>query len=492
MRLAQLLAVLPEATVTGDSTVEILDITDDSRRVQPGALFIAVPTVGGDVESGGKRYLETVVQAGAAAVLMQGTHRSLPIPAVSVPDARVAMARVAAAFFRYPSEEMKVYAVTGTDGKTTTTYWLEQIFARLGYVTGLMGTVDTKIGGRSLGNPERMTTPESVDVQRLLREMADAGVSRVALEASSHALALHRLAGCTLAARAYTNITGDHVEFHGSMEEYVRAKSRLFTDFSPQAPAILNRDDPYCERLASLARGQIVTYSVGGDADLRAMDLEERTGETLCTVTYAGQSVWMRVPLPGTYNVSNALAATGLVLTDGHSLAKVADALAEVQAPPGRWQAIEAGQPFQVIVDYAHTMKAFQTVLETARARTEGRVIAVFGAAGNRDRGKRPILARIAREWTDFFVITNEDPFEEDAEAIIAEIETGTNPGEQGERYMVEPDRGAAIRTAVGRARPGDTVLVLGKGHERTIMDGGHSVPWSDEDAVREALGTRV
>lgn len=489
MQLARLLSDLPDARISGNPVVDITDIAYDSRRVRPGALFMAIPTVGGDAWSGGFQYLDAALEAGAAAVLAQGDLPALPVPVVHVPDARLAMAQVAAAYFAYPSRDMRLFAVTGTDGKTTTTYWLEGIFAGLGYTTGLLGTVENKIGNRREAHPERMTTPESADVQRLLREMVGAGVTHAALEASSHALALDRLAGCTFAGKAYTNITGDHVEFHGSMEEYVRAKSRLFSDLSPDAPAVLNRDDVYCARLQAFTQGRVITYSVGGEADLRAAEVELGAEESVCTLHYGGESARLRVPLPGRYNISNALAAAGLALCDRHPLDAIAAALSEAPPPPGRWQRVEVGQAFRVIVDYAHTTAAFELVLQAARARTEGRVIVVFGAAGNRDRGKRPILATIARRLADFSIITNEDPYGEEAEAIVAEIEAGMPRAEKGHRYLTVLDRGAAIQTALNQARPGDTVLILGKGHERSIMDGGRRSDWNDADMVRAALG---
>lgn len=494
LRLRQLLDAVPEARIAGADDVEIADIHYDSREVTPGSLFVAVPSVGGDEWSGGYRFIKTALDRGAVAVALQVPDVALPVPTVFVPDARIALGDLAAAFFSHPSRELQVFAVTGTDGKTTTTFLLEGILAHVGYTTGLIGTVEIKIAGRHRHNADRMTTPESLDLQRLLRAMVDAGVSHVALEASSHALALERLRGCELTACALTNITGDHVEFHGSWDAYVGAKTRLFTEVGTGKPAVLNKDDPSFESIAAAASGRVLSYGLDPEAEMRARIENADLQSTDFVLTFEGREVPVHLPLSGAFNVSNALAAMALAHLSGVELAEVAEALARAVAPPGRLQRVCAGQPFDVLIDYAHTINAFQRVLTDLRQSlpTGGRLIAVFGAAGNRDRAKRPVLARLARDLTDFFFITNEDPFGEPAERIIEEIALGVPPSEEGRSYEREPDRARAIEKALALARRGDTVIILGKGHERSIAVGSQKLPWSDLEAVQRAVEERA
>jgi UDP-N-acetylmuramoyl-L-alanyl-D-glutamate--2,6-diaminopimelate ligase len=491
MRLRHLLEALSDYRVDGDTDLDIHGIAYDSRQVAPGTLFVAVPTVGQGPLSGGYRFIGNAVAAGATAVVMEPHEPLRGVTAIHVPDARAALADLADAFFDHPSRRLQVFAVTGTDGKTTTSYLLDGVLTAAGLTTGLIGTVETKIGDRREPNTERMTTPEALDLQRLLRSMADAGVTHVAMEASSHALVLQRLRACRFAAVSLTNITGDHVEFHGSWEAYVEAKSLLFTDVGGDAPAILNRDDPHFGRIAALARGSVTSYSTRGKADVEARRIEIGERDTHFTLVAGGCTAPVYLPLPGLFNISNALAAAGMALAAGLSLEQIADGLSHAQPPPGRMERVTGGQPFEVVVDYAHTVNAFRSVLSTLREQTPppGRLIAVFGATGDRDRGKRPLLARIARQYADFFIITNEDPFGEGVEEIIAEVASGAPQAEEGVRFEREPDRGRAIARALERAGQGDTVAILGKGHERSIVVNGRREPWNDVAAVRAALG---
>lgn len=481
--LATLLEALPGAAVRGPTDVEISAVTDDSRRVGPGSLFVALPSLGGG--AGGERYLPDVVARGASAVLLP-PGRSSSVTTISHPQPRAALADLAAAFYGHPSRELRLLAVTGTDGKTTTTYLLEGLLRHAGRITGLVGTVEIKVGPRREVNLDRMTTPQAVDVQRLLREMADVGVTDVAIEASSHALALDRLRGCRIEAAAVTNITGDHVEFHGSWDAYLAAKASLFTDLGAGRPALLNADDASLDYLHSL-RPDALTYGLDADADLRADHLDPGPGGTRFRLSWRGQSVQTYLPMPGRYNVANATAAGGLALLAGIPLDVIAAALPHLSGPPGRFQRVEAGQDFTVIVDYAHTIHAFRSLLADLRARSAGRVIAVFGATGDRDRGKRPILAQIAARHTDLAFVTNEDPYSEDPEAIVDEILAGVPP-DAAIRFRRETDRGAAIRAAVEAAEPGDTVVILGKGHEKSIVVGGRRDPWDDVAVARQAI----
>jgi UDP-N-acetylmuramoyl-L-alanyl-D-glutamate--2,6-diaminopimelate ligase len=488
--LGRLIDAVPVADVAGPTDIEIRDIVYDSRQVTPGTLFVAVPSVGGDDTSGGYRHLDEAIARGAVAVVVQADFRSERATTIRIPSARTALADLAAEFFDYPSRDLRLYAITGTDGKTTTSYLLEQIFASASYITGMIGTVEYKIGEQRTRNLDRTTTPESLDMQRLLRQMVDAGATHAVIEASSHALVLERLRGCCFAGCALTNITADHLEFHGSWDAYFSAKASLFTELPREGPAVVNRDDQHFARLAAMISGPVLAYGTSAEADVRAANIREvRGGSRFTLQTGKGQAA-VKLSLLGAFNVSNALAAAGLALTAGMSLEAIAQALSAAQPPPGRLQRVSAGQPFDVLVDYAHTAHAFESVLASLRERTPHpkQLIAVFGAAGDRDRAKRPVLARIARNFADFFVITNEDPFGEYPDAIVDEIAAGLPREERGMRFERELDRAVAIRMALTRARPGDAVVILGKGHEQSIVVDGHRQPWSDVDVIRRVL----
>lgn len=493
MLLRRLLRAIPTARTAGTSDVEIFDIAHDSRTVVPNSLFVAMPPVGGPSDAGIQEHIREAIGRGAAAVVTGIPVQTGGVTAVQVSDPRAALADLACEFYDHPTRHLHLYGVTGTDGKTTTTYLLEQILAATGHVTGLLGTVETKIAGRRERNLDRMTTPESLEVQRLLRRMVDAGVTDAVMEASSHALALDRLRGCRFAACAMTNITADHVEFHGSWEAYFAAKARLFSELAPQAPAILNRDDAHFDRWLGIVRGPVVTYGQAADADIQAADITVEANSTAFTIATQGKRVRASIQLPGIFNISNALAATALALSANVPLETIGETLAAAKAPPGRMERVDFGQDFEVIVDYAHTEHAFRSVLSTLRARSSGgRLIAVFGATGNRDRAKRPNLGRIAHTYADYFIITNEDPYGERPEVIIEEVASGLPREDEGTHYVREGDRGEAIRQAVALAQPGDTVVILGKGHEQSIVVNGRKEPWSDVAAVREAIEMRA
>ena len=350
---------------------------------------------------------------------------------------------------------------------------------------------ETKIADERIYNDDRMTTPESLDVQRLLRVMADRGVTHVTLEASSHALALDRLRACRFSATAMTNITGDHVEFHGSFDAYVEAKRSLFANLAPVAPAILNRDDSCYATIAAGLRGRVYSYGFGVDAEFRALILRTNRRSTTFELRHGQTRLGpFTVHLPGQFNVLNATAACLLASTAGLNWETIARGLAAAEGPPGRLQEVGGDAPFRVVVDYAHTPNAFRSVLSDLRDATRGRLLAVFGATGNRDRSKRPLLGQIAGQLADFFVITNEDPFGEDVDEIISEVAAGAPGEEEGRQFVIERDRMEAIRIALERARPDDTVVILGKGHERSIVVDGRREPWNDADAARSVLET--
>jgi len=492
MRLADLSDALTEAAVrhagAGDGT-EVADVAFDSRAVGPGTLFFCVR--GGSVD--GHDFAPAVVAAGAAALVVE-RELDLDVPQIIVPDSRAAMGPIAARFFGDPSEELRVVGVTGTNGKTTTTFLIRSILERSGTSCGLLGTVKRVVGGVS--EPVERTTPEAIDLQRTFRRMLDAGDAACAMEVSSHAMALGRADAIQFDVAAFTNLTQDHLDFHADMEDYYAAKRLLFAPGSrgvaPRA-AVVNVDDPYGERLAADLRrcGEptLTTFSAAGHpADLTADDVEFDAAGATFVLNGGGAVREVRLPLPGHFNVENALAALGSVLALGVGLDDALDGLAAAESVPGRMEPIDAGQDFGVLVDYAHTPDSLENVLRAARRLTDGELICAFGCGGDRDAAKRPLMGRAGTELADLAVITSDNPRSEDPGAIIAQILAGVPEGGSG-CVEVEPDRRGAIALALGRAAPGDLVVIAGKGHEQgQEFEGGRKIPFDDREVAREEL----
>lgn len=487
MRLSHLLELAGLAGST-DGDPEIVDVTHDSRQVRSGWLFVAVH---GETQDG-HDFVPSAMERGAAAIVAEHPV-SATATVVVVPNSRLALADLAAAVHEFPSRRLPVLGVTGTDGKTTTCYLLASILVTAGYRVGLSTTVETRVGGRSEFNPNRMTTPDAATVQRLLAMMVAAGDDYAVLESSSHALAQDRLRGVEYRGAALTNIARDHLDYHGSREAYVAAKARLFAMVkpTPEPHIALNRDDASFDEILPKVELPFLSYGTHQDADVRAEDVA--CGRHGSEFTLRAPMGFERValPLPGAFNVHNAVAAASLALAEGLHLDVVARGLEDAELPPGRLQRVDAGQDFTVYVDYAHTEQAFERVLTLLRDMAHGagsRLIAVFGAAGSRDRAKRPRFGQIAGNLADCFVITNEDPFGEPAEDIALEIAQGAPAGTRGSQWTLEIDRRRAIEHALLRARRGDIVVITGKGHERSIMTGNVAQPWSDVDVARDIL----
>jgi UDP-N-acetylmuramoyl-L-alanyl-D-glutamate--2,6-diaminopimelate ligase len=469
MKLDELAAAVEGARVVGDGTVEVAELAYDSRRAGPGTLFFCVP--GERVD--GHEFAPRVIEAGAVALVVE---RELEVgaPQVVVADARAAMAPLAARFWGDPTAELRVVGVTGTNGKTTTAFLVAEILAAVGVRTGLLGTVKQVVGG--VEEPVERTTPEAIDLQASFRRMLERGDRACAMEVSSHAMTLHRADAIHFEVAVFTNLTQDHLDFHADMEDYFAAKRRLFE--AGPGTAIVNADDPYGRRLA--AEFDCLTFSAeGAEADYSAREVRLdaagasfRVGETA-----------VRTGLPGAFNVANSLGALAAVVAMGVAPEAAAAALAGATAPPGRMEPVDEGQPFAVLVDYAHTPDSLENVLRSARGVTEGRLIAVLGAGGDRDRAKRPLMGRAAGELADLAVVTSDNPRSEDPAAIVAGAEGAAAALE------VEVDRRAAIALALGRARRGDTVVIAGKGHEQgQELEGGRKVPFDDRDVAREEL----
>ena len=455
MKLNQLLRSVP-ITDRRVGDVDVSGISYDTRTMTPGCLFAALP----GYKTDGHRYIARALEQGAAAVLCQSPP-AWEGPWLVTPDSRAALAAVSANWFGHPAGELTIAAVTGTNGKTTTTYLLKAMLeGALGAKVGLIGTNQNLIGEAVL--PAHRTTPESWEVQKLLRQMADAGCTHVVMEASSHALALHRLDGIPFAAGVFTNLTRDHLDFHKTMEAYRDAKGLLFRQC---AGAALNLDDQAGRYYADTAPCPAFTYSERHDeADLTAKNLRLFPDRVEFEAVARGAIARVRLPIPGGFSVYNALAALACGQVLGLSLADCAAALSRAGGVKGRVEVVPVPAEFTVIIDYAHTPDALENILTTVRDFTAGRVICLFGCGGDRDRTKRPMMGAVAGSLADAVVVTSDNPRTEDPEAIIADILPGL-AGTAAEKH-VEPDRRQAIRLALSLARPGDTVVLAGKGHE--------------------------
>jgi len=461
----------------GAPEVEITGLAYSSRSVSPGALFFCVP----GFKSDGHDFAADAVERGAVALVCE---RSLGVgvPEVVVDDVRAAMGPAAARFHGDPTGRLRVVGITGTNGKTTTAFLVRDILEAAGVRTGLLGTVKQVVGG--IDEPVEHTTPEAIDLQATFRRMVEAGDEACVMEVSSHALELRRAEGIRFACRVFTNLTQDHLDFHDDMEAYYLAKRRLFEG---PGPAVVNLDDPYGRRLAADLEDPI-TYAVDAEAAYRARDVRfDVSGASFRADTPDGP-LELRTRLPGLFNVSNALAALAVARALGAEAGTAAAALSTAGRVPGRLEPIEEGQGFGVFVDFAHTPDSLDNVLRAARELTEGRLHVVFGAGGDRDRAKRPLMGEAAASRADRVIVTSDNPRSEDPEAIVAEVMEGTGPDVDR-----EPDRRRAIALAIETAGAGDVVVIAGKGHEQgQEFEGGRKEPFDDREVAREALRSRA
>jgi UDP-N-acetylmuramoyl-L-alanyl-D-glutamate--2,6-diaminopimelate ligase len=502
MRLQDLLREIPEKRVLGDPEVDVTDIAYHSARVDKGMLFVAIRGLATD----GHGFIEEALDRGARALVVEwDPARDYGVPVVIVPDGRVTLPCLSAAFFGHPSRNLRLTGVTGTNGKTTTTFLIESILQNGSSACGVIGTINYRYGDRVI--PALMTTPESYDIQRMLREMLDSGITHVVMEVSSHALDLHRVNGCHFDVGVFTNFTQDHLDYHSDLDQYRHCKTRLFTTVIPagekeKKTAILNLDDPVGEDLWGTVTYDKMGYAIKRQTSFWTADLRSSLNGVGATIHTPQGAMRIESPLLGEFNIYNIMAAIGAGTALGVPQGAIRNGIEALSTVPGRMERIENPQGIRIFVDYAHTPDALERALTLLRLlRRGGRLITVFGCGGDRDRTKRPLMGRAAARLSDLSIVTSDNPRREPPGAIICEIEEGflsQNVPRMGrddldqradtKGYFKTPDRREAIGLAIQAARPGDIILVAGKGHENYQILGDRRFPFDDRAEVRKAL----
>lgn len=491
MLLKDLTTYLIASELKGDDHTECSGISIDSRHVQPGDLFVCLP--GHTVD--GHDYAAKAAEQGAVALVVQRWLDDVSLPQLKVKDSRLAMAILGNVFFGSPSSELNVIGVTGTNGKTTTTYLIERILEDQGKHTGLIGTIQRRFAGQTF--PMSGTTPESLDLQRYLHEMKEADMSYCVMEVSSHALEQGRVKGTKFRTAVFTNLTQDHLDYHKSMEEYRAAKGLLFSRLgntfasepSQRSYAVLNADDPASAYFAKQTAAETITYGVEHEADVRASNISiTAKGTSFHVETFRGsEDITLR--MVGKFNVYNALAAISAALLEGIALVDIKTSLEAIKGVEGRVEAVDEGQSFAVIVDYAHTPDGLENVLNTVNEFAQGKVICVFGCGGDRDRTKRPIMGKIAARLSGHIIVTSDNPRTENPDLILSDIEAGLKEDQvPSDRYELIVDRRKAIQKAIEMASQGDVVLIAGKGHETYQLIGKEVHDFDDRIVAKEAI----
>jgi len=494
--LEELLEGTAHEVLRGDLRVPVSSVVTHSREVRPGAAFVCLPgyrSEGGEFYPDRHAFAAQAVERGAVAVVVE---RDLPelagITTVRVPDAWLAAAHLSAQFHGQPSRDLAVIGVTGTSGKTSTCFFTDSILRAAGWNTARLGTVGHRIGDEE--RPARQTTPEAPELQALLARAREVGCRAVVMEVSSHALELKRVAEVAFDVGVFTNLGRDHLNFHPDLEHYRRAKGRLFEALGSggkRAFAVLNLDDPASDYMRRVNRGLLCTYGLATAAEVRASEVITGTEGTSFVLESPWGRMALRIPHPGSFHVHNALAAATAALVLGVPLECVAAGLAAAPVVPGRFERVDCGQDFLVIVDYAHKPEALEKLIHSARALQPRRVITVFGCGGDRDRGKRPLMGDVAARLSDVVFVTSDNPRSEPPEAIVQEILAGVPRSGRRARIEVEVDRARAIAAAIDEAGPGDAVLIAGKGHETYQLFADRSVPFDDREVARQALRAR-
>ncbi|MCA0753824.1 UDP-N-acetylmuramoyl-L-alanyl-D-glutamate--2,6-diaminopimelate ligase [Paenibacillus sp. N4] len=490
MRLKEVAELLITSRLVGDGEIELTGIGNDSRKIVPGSLFICLK--GRTVDS--HDFAPQAVAGGAAALIVE-RELALGVPQLVVRDSRLAMAVIANHYYRYPSQTLRLIGVTGTNGKTTTTYLIEQILNACGLSSGVIGTIELRYSGRSF--PMSGTTPQTLQLQQYLSRMLEAGTQYCAMEVSSHALEQGRVKGCRFRTAVFTNLTQDHLDYHETMNRYAAAKGLFFSRLGnvyaakeqDRSYAVLNADDPLSAAYSELTASEVVTYGIDSDADVRATNIRiTAQGTSFHVSTFRGEAD-VTLQMAGKFNVYNALAAITAVLLEGVELNAITAGLSAIPGVPGRVEAVNAGQSFAVIVDYAHTPDGLENVLRAVQQFAGKRIISVFGCGGDRDRTKRPLMGQIAAKYSDYSIVTSDNPRTEPPARILKDIEAGLiHQRIDSSKYELIEDRRAAIQKAVEMASPGDVVLIAGKGHETYQEINGVKHPFDDRIAAKEAI----
>lgn len=487
MKLLDLLKGLDYKGISAESNPDITKIAYDSRQVIPGAIFIAIS----GIQTDGHLYVPGAIQAGAAAVVVERSVDVPPgFPVIEATDSRAMLAELASRFYGCPSRDLNVIAVTGTNGKTTTTHLIQAIHEEAGWPTAIMGTLYARAGEHhvDLGH----TTPESPEIEAFMALCRDKGFKHLVMEVSSHALALNRVDQIHFNTGVFTNLTQDHLDYHGSMENYRQAKLKLFRLIPPAAAnfCVINQDDPSAAEFIKAARGRYFTYGIQSPAAVQAADVEINLKGTRFKVYFGQQSFVIQTRLIGMFSVYNTLAAITLALGEGIAPQIIVNAMQKVSGIPGRFEEVFSNHDFTVVVDYAHTPDGLENILKTARELTENRLITVFGCGGDRDRGKRPLMGEIAARYSDFCVVTSDNPRSEEPEAIIADIVPGMGKSPDS-RYAIIVDRAEAIRHAIHLGRKGDLIIIAGKGHETYQLVKGKRLDFDDRQIAAQVLKER-
>ncbi len=498
-RLNDLLPPIGVQEIHGSTELSIKGITYDSRQVKPDYIFVAISGYTED----GNYYIPQALEAGASVVISSKRIEKLTRPFmwggsatnVVVENPRKALANLATVFYKYPSDKLNIIGITGTNGKTTVSYLTESIFKENGEKVGVLGTIAYRLGEKIL--PAPITTPQSSDLQQMLRELVDEKFSTVVMEVSSHALSLDRVKGCEFDSAIFTNLSREHLDFHKNMEEYLQAKIKLFSILGKDARkekeklAVLNLDDPVTEKIIQSTEARIITYGIEKKADVVAKNIKLNLEKTNFTLLSPKGEVKISLPLMGKYNVYNALAAGAVALGQGISLDIIKRGLEKTPSIPGRFEKIDCGQPFTVIVDYAHTDEALEKILHACWELKPRRIITVFGCGGDRDRGKRPLMGEVAVDLSDYVIVTADNPRSEDPERIALDIEVGIKRKRKS-NYQTIIDRFQAIEKALSMAEKGDLVVIAGKGHEDYQLYKDRKIHFDDREVAREILSKRM
>lgn len=488
---SELVALLPNAKVQGKTDFLIETLAHDSRKVVPGTLFVCLS----GVKTDGHQHIAEAYKQGATAVLVEKEMENIPegLTVITVADTKKAIRQITPYFFDYPSHKLRMIGVTGTNGKTTTTYLLKSILQEAGFKVGVIGTIQNSIGERIL--PTKNTTPDVIDLQKLLAEMVENKVDYVVMEVSSHALELERVAGCEFDVGIFTNLTRDHLDFHVTFENYLSAKTKLFQSLSSEGnckkgkTAIINGDDEAGDFILQRTQCKTMTYGIDADADLKAKDVTVRATGTQFEIKSSFGIMPLQLTITGRFNVYNVLSAVGAALAEGIDSEMIKIALEKFKSVPGRFELVHGGQSFSIIVDYAHTPDGLENILKTAQQIAKKKIIVVFGCGGDRDRTKRPIMGGIAAKYGDIVIATSDNPRSEDPEFILGEIEVGIKASlTEGKVYEKIIDRRQAIGRALHMAEIDDIVIIAGKGHEDYQILKDRTISFDDKEVAKEII----